>query len=65
VGNWWVSALGLSEEAVELPARGVEGTLLVFPAVVNERAAVLVDHVAKELFRGDLSLEKGLHSGRV
>ncbi|MGA2150176.1 MAG: hypothetical protein ABSH49_35060, partial [Bryobacteraceae bacterium] len=34
VGNLRVSALGLNEEAVELAAGGVEGALLVFPAVV-------------------------------
>ena len=48
-------ALGLSEEAVELPAGGVQGALLFFPAVVDQRSAVLVDHLADELFRGDLS----------
>ena len=55
VGNWRVSALGLSEEAVELAAGGVEGALLVFPAVVDQRPAVLMDHVADKLFRGALS----------
>ena len=45
---------GLSEETVELAARGVEGALLVFPAVVDERAAVLVDHIADKLFGGNL-----------
>ena len=45
----------MSEKAVALPAGGVEGALLVFPAVVDERAAVLVDHIADKLFRGDLS----------
>jgi hypothetical protein len=37
LGNLWVtggSAEGLSEKAIELSAGGVEGTLLVFPAVV-------------------------------
>jgi hypothetical protein len=38
-GNLWVtggvSALGLNEEAIELAAGGVEGALLVFPAVVD------------------------------
>ena len=33
VGNWRVSALGSSEEAVKLAAGGVEGALLVFPAL--------------------------------
>src|SRR5450756_248201 len=55
VGNWRASALGLSEEAVELAAGGVEGALLVFPAVVDQRSAVLVDHIADKLFRSDLS----------
>jgi hypothetical protein len=45
----------LSKEAVELAAGGVEGALLVFPAVVDERPAVLIDHVANKLFRGTLS----------
>ncbi|MCP4895501.1 MAG: hypothetical protein GY906_00885 [bacterium] len=40
---------------MELPAGGVEGALLVFPAVVDQRAAVLMDHVADELFRRNLS----------
>ena len=58
LGNLWVtgdSAAGLSKEAVELPAGGVEGLLLVFPAVVDKRAAILVDYVADELFSGYLS----------
>jgi hypothetical protein len=55
VGNLRVSALGLSEEAVELAAGGVEGALLVFRAVVDQRPAVLIDHVANKLFRGALS----------
>jgi len=55
VGNLRVSALGLSEEAVELAAGGVEGALLVFPSVVDQRPAVLIDHVVNKLFRGALS----------
>ena len=58
LGNLWVtggSALSLIEEAVELPAGGIEGALLVFPAIVYQGAAVLVDHIADHLFRGDLS----------
>ena len=54
MGNWRVLALGLSEEAVELAAGGVEGALLVFPAVVDQRAAVLVDYITDELFGGNL-----------
>lgn len=54
-GNLWVtgrvSVLGLSEEAVELATGGVEGALHVFPAVVDQRAAVLMDHVADKFFR--------------
>jgi len=49
------STLGLSEKAVELPAGRVEGALLVFPAVVDEWSAVVVNHIADELFRGDPS----------
>jgi hypothetical protein len=45
----------LSEETVKLAAGGVEGALLVFPAVVDQRAAVLMDYVADKLFRGALS----------
>jgi hypothetical protein len=45
----------LSEEAVKLAAGGVEGVLFVFPAVVNQRPAVLMDHVADKVFRGALS----------
>ena len=46
---------GLSEESVEFAASGVEGSLLVFPAVVYQWAAVLVDHIADQLFRSDFS----------
>src|ERR1035438_6330085 len=56
----WVSALGLSEETVELPARGVEGALLVFPAVMDQWPAVLVDYSADELFGGHLSQRRVL-----
>ena len=48
VGDLRGSALGLSEEAVELPTGGVEGTLLVFPTIVDQRPAVLVDHVTDQ-----------------
>ena len=44
---------------MELPARGVEGTLLVFPAVVDQRSAVLVDYIADEFFGGFLSQRRG------
>ena len=39
---------------MELAASGVKGELLVFPAVMDQRAAVFVDHIADELFRGKL-----------
>jgi hypothetical protein len=39
----------LSEKAVKLTAGGVEGTLLLLGAVVNERATVLVNHATEEL----------------
>jgi hypothetical protein len=42
-------------KAVELPARGVEGALLIFPGVMDQRPAVLVDYIADELFDGYLS----------
>ena len=54
VGNSPGSSLGLSEEAVELPASGIEGALLVFPAVMDQRSTVLVDDIADELFGGNL-----------
>jgi hypothetical protein len=38
----------LSEEAVEFAAGGVEGTLLLLRAVMNERTAVVSDPVAEE-----------------
>ena len=38
----------LSEEAVELAAGRVERPLMLFRAVVNERATVLVDRVAEK-----------------
>jgi hypothetical protein len=50
-----VSALELREETVKLAAGGVEGALFVFPAVVDQRPAVLMDHVADKLFGGALS----------
>jgi hypothetical protein len=46
-GNLWVelgSSLALSEEAVEFTAGGVEGALVVFRAIMNERSAILMDH---------------------
>ena len=49
------SVLRLSEEAVEFAASGVEGTLFLFRAVVNERAAVLMDHVAEKSISSYLS----------
>jgi len=39
--------------AVELATGRVEGALLVFPGVVDERAAVLVDHIADKLLGGN------------
>jgi len=39
---------------MEFAAGGIEGALLIFPAVVNERAAVLMDHLEDELFGGSL-----------
>jgi hypothetical protein len=45
----------LSEEVVEFAAGGIEETLLVFRAVMNERAAALVDLIAEQPVRGSLS----------
>ena len=45
----------LTEESVKLAAGGVEGALLVFTSVVNERTSVLMDCVADKSFRGELS----------
>ena len=59
LGNLWVtdglSGVQLNEETVEPAAGGVEGSLLVFRGVVDQRSAVLVDGIADELFGGDLS----------
>ena len=51
--------LGLTEESVELPTREIEGTLLVLPAVMDQRSAVIVDHVADKLFREAIFLREG------
>ena len=45
----------MSEKTVELPACGVEGALLVFPSVMDQRSTILVDHIPDKLFRSDLS----------
>jgi hypothetical protein len=45
----------LTEEAVEFAAGGLERALLVLRAVVDHRAAVLVDGVAKKSVRRHLS----------
>lgn len=50
-GNLWVtggSALGVREEAVELAASGIERDLLLLRAVMNERAALLMDLCAQQ-----------------
>ena len=39
---------------MKLAAGGVEGALLVFPAVVDQWSAVFMDHVADKLGRGCL-----------
>jgi hypothetical protein len=57
-GNLWVSGgsrLKLTEEAVEFAASGVERALLLFRAVVDQRATVLVDGVAKKSVSSHLS----------
>ena len=48
--------LCLIEEAVKLPAAGVEGSLLVFPAIWNEWASDLMNRLADEMFHRDISL---------
>ena len=45
----------LREKTIELPASRVEGALFVFPSIVNQRPAVLMDHIGDELFRSYLS----------
>src|SRR5882757_8362730 len=45
------------EEPAEFPASGIEGSLLIFAAIIEERAAVF-DHFEKVLF--DRSLSQGL-----
>ena len=40
---------------MELAAGGVEGALLVFPAIVEQRSTEFMDHVGDKLFRGALS----------
>ena len=49
---------------MKLAASGIKGALLVFPAVVDEWAAVLVDDVTDELFPQEPFSEKGFRSGR-
>jgi len=49
-----VLSLALSEQAAELAAGGVEGALLVFPPIMDQRAAVFMDHIAGKLLCGDL-----------
>jgi hypothetical protein len=49
----------LSEESVEFAAGGVEGALVFFRAVVNERATVVVDRVAEKLL-SSLFSERGV-----
>ena len=44
------------EEPPEFPASGIEGSLLIFAAIIEERAAVF-DHFQKVLF--DRSLSQG------
>ena len=50
---------------MELLAGGVEGALLVFPSVVDQRATVLVGPIADELFRKKLSQRQELSQRRV
>jgi hypothetical protein len=50
-----VSELGLSKETVELTAGGIKRALFIFPSVVDQRAAVLADHLTDKLLYGDLS----------
>ena len=51
------SVPGLSEESVEFAASGVEGALIFFRAVVNQRTTVVLDGVA-EKFLGRLLSER-------
>jgi hypothetical protein len=43
---------------VEFAAGGVEGTLFLLRAVMNERAAVLVDHTAEKAVHSHFSERK-------
>src|SRR5690349_11144959 len=45
-GQWRASESRLGKELVKLAARGIEGSLLIFPAVIEEGSAVL-DHLPK------------------
>ena len=38
----------MSEEAVEFAAGRVEGALLLLRAVIKQRAAILIDHIAQK-----------------
>jgi hypothetical protein len=47
--------LRLTEEEVEFAARRIEGALLLFRAVVDQRAAVGMNRLAKKSLRSDFS----------
>ena len=62
-GNLWVTAgsgAGLSQEAVEFRAGRVEGALLLVRAIVNQRAAVLMDPISEQTLNADFSQRRDL-----
>src|SRR6266852_1700430 len=66
-GNLWVkpagSEMGQRQEAVEFVTGRVERALLVFRAIMNQRAAVLVDYIAQKAFGSELSQSRVLVQG--
>jgi hypothetical protein len=52
----WVTALRLTEEAVEFAAGRIEGVLLLFRAVVDQWAAVGLNRLAKDSLRSNLAI---------
>ena len=53
-------ALRLAEEAVEFAAGRIQGALRLFRAVVDQRAAVGMNRIAKKSLRSDFSQRRGV-----